>query len=248
MTTRYAVALPITITMQQQLEQLHKDALEQRASVSDDAGKLMTDITCHVIDYIFTNMIQQFASVDGISSDKRASFEESLGRIKEIKKIIHKYFGWAVSWFDAKRLAPVIGHYNQMVNQCALDSESTLCIIYDLPDDLAKKSLASLSDLNSLNASNALHAIECLIEVIDVGVTKLLKEPKELLKFNFVVNKTLDGVITMTTALSYKSLRKLGNAMDSQLHQSASDHLQQFIIPVAVSVFNQHEAVDTDLG
>ena len=49
----------------------------------------------------------------------------------------------------------------------------------------------------------------------------------------------------MTTALSYKSLRKLGSAMDPALFQTASGHLQQFIIPHPLS---WHEVVGIDPG
>ena len=180
--------------------------------------------------------------------EKLLSFKESLQQIEEIKGIIRKYFSWAVAWFNAKRLKPVISHYYQLIEYCEIDNNTMPCLIYSIPDEMAEKALLSLHELKNMNASNALQAIECLIDVVDVGVTKLLKEPKDLLKFNFIANKTLDGVFTMTTALSYKSLRKLGSAMDSQLHQSASNHLQQFIVPVAGSLFNPHEAADTNLG
>lgn len=231
MSYQYAVALPLNDRFKQQIEQLHFSAADQHASLPEQAGKLMSEITCHIIDFIFTDMVQKFAAVKDLAAEKLHSFKESLKQIEDIKAIIRKYFSWAVSWFDAKRLKPVITHYHQLLSEFSFNSDAIPCLIYAIPDVLAHKALDALNDLKDLKADNALHAIECLIEVIDVGVTKLLKEPKELLKFNFIANKTLDGVMNMTTALSYKSLRKLGSAMDPQLHQSASLHLQQFIIP-----------------
>jgi hypothetical protein len=243
METQYAVALPLNELMKQELEQLHATAVTQDSSLAEKAGKLMSEATCHIIDYIFTDMVQQFANVKEMAEEKIASFKESLSHIEEIKAIIRKYFGWAVGWFDANRLKPVIAHYHQLINECSINSAAIPCLIYAIPDVLATKALDALNDLKSLKADNALHAIECLIEIIDVGVSKLLKEPKELLKFNFIANKTLDGVMNMTTALSYKSLRKLGQAMDPALFQTASGHLQQFIIPHPLS---WHEAVGID--
>lgn len=243
METQYAVALPLNDLIRQELEQLHALSMAQDRSIAEKAGKLMSEATCHIIDYIFTDMVQQFANVKEMAEEKLASFKESLSHIEEIKAIIRKYFGWAVSWFDAKRLKPVIAHYHQLLSEFSFNSAAIPCLIYAIPDVLAHKALDALNDLKDLKADNALHAIECLIEVIDVGVTKLLKEPKALLKFNFIANKTLDGVMNMTTALSYKSLRKLGSAMDPALFQTASGHLQQFIIPHPLS---WHEAVGID--
>ncbi len=237
MKTQYAIALPLNDLFKQQIEQLHLSVVDQHASLPEQAGKLMSEITCHIIDYIFTDMVQQFTQVEGLSTQKIASFKESLEQIEEIKVIIRKYFSWVVAWFNAKRLTPVIAHYYQLITSCHINNVVLPCLIFSISDELAAKSLKALNDLKCVDHHNpnpanpAIHAVECLIEVIDVGVTKLLKEPKELLKFNFVVNKTLDGVITMTTALSYKSLRKLGLAMDPTLYQTASGHLQQFIIP-----------------
>lgn len=57
----------------------------------------MSEATCHIIDYIFTDMVQQFANVKEMAEEKIASFKESLSHIEEIKGIIRKYFGWAVS-------------------------------------------------------------------------------------------------------------------------------------------------------
>ena len=231
MSYQYAVALPLNDRFKQQIEQLHLSAADQHASLPEQAGKLMSEITCHIIDFIFTDMVQKFAAVKDLAAEKLHSFKESLKQIEDIKAIIRKYFSWAVAWFNAKRLKPVIGHYYELIDYCEINHQALPCLMYPISDELADKAIMSLDELKSMNATNALHAMECLIEVIDVGVTKVLKEPKDLLKFNFVANKTLDGVMNMTTALSYKSLRKIGHAMDPQLHQSASLHLQQFIIP-----------------
>lgn len=250
MNTQYAVALPLTELIRQQLEQLHSSdgfsvQAESPQSLAERTGKLMCEMTCHIIDYIFTDMVQQFASVKELTADKIARFKESLQQIEEIKGIIYKYFGRAVAWLDHQRLKPVIGYYYQIINQCSIAGESVPCLIYDIPDSLAAKAMTALDELKSLKASDALQAIEYLIEIVEIGVCKLLKEPKQLLKFNFIANKTLDGVMSMTTALSYKSLRKLGQAMDPMLFDSAASHLHQFIIPHPL---NWHEAAGTNLA
>ena len=66
-------------------------------------------------------------------------------------------------------------------------------------------------------------------DVIDVGVTHLIREPKKCLKFNFVVDKTLNGVINMTTHLGYKRLEKLGTQLDQQVAVIYVDYFLKFM-------------------
>lgn len=57
-------------------------------------------------------------------------------------------------------------------------------------------------------------------------MTCLIREPKHLLKFNLVVDKTLNGVIHMTTHLGYKRLEKLGTQIDLDM---ANDYIEHFL-------------------
>ena len=43
--------------------------------------------------------------------------------------------------------------------------------------------------------SSVEEAFQTLIQIVDLGVTSLVREPKKRLKFNLVVDKTLNGVI-----------------------------------------------------
>ena len=47
-----------------------------------------------------------------------------------------------------------------------------------------------------------------------------------MLKFNFVVDKILNGVINMTTHLGYKRLEKLGSQLD---HKAAINYIDYFL-------------------
>jgi hypothetical protein len=56
----------------------------------------------------------------------------------------------------------------------------------------------------------------------------LLFVPKQRMKFNFVVDKTLNGVISVTMALAYRSFRKLGTQLPPAYFVAVADHLEQF--------------------
>ncbi len=65
--------------------------------------------------------------------------------------------------------------------------------------------------------TNMCHShLKAFTQVVDAGVTHLVREPKKMLKFNMVVDKTLTGVINLTTQLGYKRFDKLGKIYDAQ--------------------------------
>ena len=70
---------------------------------------------------------------------------------------------------------------------------------------------------------------QTLIQIVDLGVTSLIREPKKCLNFNTVVDKTLNGVINMTAHLSYKRLEKIGNQVDANAATDCVNHFLAFM-------------------
>jgi hypothetical protein len=64
-----------------------------------------------------------------------------------------------------------------------------------------------------------------------MGVTALIREPKKMLKFNLVVDKTLNGVINMTTHMGYKRLEKLGGQLNQATANDYIEHFMTFLRP-----------------
>ncbi len=223
---RHVVVLPLNDGLKQEIEQLLaalKASSEQ--SVAAKAGVLLTDITCQTIDGVFKVMMERFLQVEGLPEDKRAKIKESLTHIEEVKGIIHKYMGWAISKFSNERLLPVINYFYQSVD--SQDGHSYLVV--SLSETVAQRAIHALQDLKLKRVKDMTPAIECLIEVTDIVVDKMIRHPMHLLKFNIVVEKTLNGVIKMTTSMAYKNLLKLGRSLDPLLYDTAADHLQQFL-------------------
>lgn len=75
----------------------------------------------------------------------------------------------------------------------------------------------------------ALH-IELIIMVIDETMEPLSIEPKNLMKFNFVVNKTLDGIISLVKVLFKRMLRKLAPKLPPVMFPQIAAHLESFLI------------------
>ena len=72
-------------------------------------------------------------------------------------------------------------------------------------------------------------ALKAFTQVVDQGVTHLIREPKKMLKFNVVVDKTLNGVIHLTTQLGYKRFDKLGSIYDADTMSYYFEHLLAFL-------------------
>ena len=79
------------------------------------------------------------------------------------------------------------------------------------------------------NNSYVAPALKVFTQIVDQGVTSLVREPKKMLKFNLVVDKTLNGVINLTTQLGYKRFDKLMRIYDAQMMSQYFDHFLTFL-------------------
>ena len=100
---------------------------------------------------------------------------------------------------------------------------------YPISQQLENQIKASSQKLAQGDQAEISNALKLLTDVIDVGVTHLIREPKKCLKFNFVVDKTLNGVINMTTHLGYKRLEKLGTQLDQDVASKYVDYFLNFM-------------------
>ena len=231
----YRIALPLQADTAQRIQrltaQLETGQREagQDQSLAGEAGQVMTDVGCQLIDVVFGDLVQQFLHVSALPA-----FRESLAAIEDVKAVLRKYLPWAISFFSNERLAPVAKHYATLIESREVDGLTLSYLQFPLPAAVAAIAVKSLEDLEQHRVKTAADAIEGLIQVIDVSLDVLLKQPKTLLKFNFVVDKTLNGVINMTTAMSYKNLRKLGQQLDPSLFDPLTQHLRQFLVTAAV--------------
>ncbi len=222
----YRIALPLRAETALRISRLTEQLQAgQSESLSTEAGQMMSEVGCQLIDVVFGELVQQFLHVSALPA-----FRESLATIEEVKTILRKYLPWAISFFGHERLAPVAKHYADLIDSRQVDGLDLPFLAFDLPDPVAKLAVQSLEDLEQHRVKTAVTAIDSLIQVIDVSLGVLLKQPKALLKFNFVVDKTLNGVINMTTSMSYKNLHKLGQQLDPSLFDALTNHLRQFLI------------------
>jgi hypothetical protein len=219
------IAIPMSVSLCQELKQLNQRLQTgEREPLAHEAGRLISDVACASIDTIFGDMLKRMADASG-----KSSYQDAQGTVEEVKVVLRKYLPWATGFFSNERLTPVAQHYDQLL-VCQQDgAQSSAYLTFAISAKLAEQSLHSLEQLRIGQVSTARAAIDILILVIEESLVPLLYTPKKLLKFNFVADKTLNGVISMTNSLAFRQLRKLGDQLEPTLFVPVADHLQQFL-------------------
>ena len=194
-----------------QLLQGHK---ESQASA---LGDVLSEMACEVIEQVFMVLLQE--------NQHHSQTGESEKVIQQILEAIRKYMPWSVSFFGNDRLVPLVEYLSKSIQ---LEDEKVY-MTYPIEQQLAQQVKTSSQKLAGGDRHETVNALKLLTDVIDVGVTHLIREPKKCLKFNFVVDKTLNGVINMTTHLGYKRLEKLGTQLDQQVAVIYVDYFLKFM-------------------
>ena len=188
-----------------------------KESQANALGNVLSEMACEVIEQVFMVLLQE--------NQHHSQTGESEKVIQQILEAIRKYMPWSVSFFGNDRLVPVVEYLSKTIQ---LEDEKVY-MTYPIEQQLAQQVKSSSHKLAGGDRHETVNALKLLTDVIDVGVTHLIREPKKCLKFNFVVDKTLNGVINMTTHLGYKRLEKLGTQLDQQVAVFYVDYFLKFM-------------------
>jgi hypothetical protein len=101
---------------------------------------------------------------------------------------------------------------------------------FGLSPALATEIARVIPTLKDGSAQSFDEGIELIIQVIDETMVPLSIEPKNLMKFNFVINKTLDGIIGLVKVLFKRMLRKLAPKLPPEMFPHFAAHLETFLI------------------
>lgn len=201
-----------------------------KASQAEVAGRLITEASCDILDAFFGDMIAEMMEKTG-----DPGFREAHAMIQEVKAKLHQYLGWITGFFSNERLAPVVKHYQSlMVHLPVADGELTerAHLAFAISPALAREAQAALTGLRDPATADIKAGVEVLIRVIEEALEPLLYVPKQRMKFNLVVDKTLNGFIVVTKTLVFRSFRKLGVQLPQSLYIPVADHLESFLYPI----------------
>lgn len=212
----YSVSLKIQPETHQRFLDIHQQLNAGDVdSLAKPLGENLADISCEVIDQVFGNLAKMSKSDD----------HESEKIIQQIMVTTRKYMPWSVSFFANDRLKPMVNYLYDLISE----QEGQCFITYPVDQSLVVELLACVEKMKDGNNLYVSPALKAFTEVVDQGVTHLVREPKKILKFNVVVDKTLNGIIHVTTQLGYKRFEKLGQIYDAQSMTGYFSHFLAFL-------------------
>ena len=200
-------------------EKLHAGVKESQSKV---LGDVLSDLSCEIIEQVFSVLLKDEQDNSTMTEKQRHESEKVL---QQILDTFRKYMPWSVSFFGNERLLPLVDYMTSLMKE----HEQDVYITYPITPQLVQQAQTLTEQLRAGNMQSVEEAFQTLIQIVDLGVTSLVREPKKRLKFNLVVDKTLNGVINMTTHLGYKRLEKLGTQVDQTTATHYINHFLAFM-------------------
>ncbi|EEX02684.1 hypothetical protein HMPREF0010_02875 [Acinetobacter baumannii ATCC 19606 = CIP 70.34 = JCM 6841] len=200
-------------------EKLHAGVRESQSKV---LGDVLSDLSCEIIEQVFSVLLKDEQDNSTMTQKQRYESEKVL---QQILDTFRKYMPWSVSFFGNERLLPLVDYMTSLMKE----REQEVYITYPITPQLVQQAQTLTEQIREGNMQSVEKAFQTLIQIVDLGVTSLVREPKKRLKFNLVVDKTLNGVINMTTHLGYKRLEKLGTQVDQTTATHYINHFLAFM-------------------
>ncbi|MBJ9722777.1 hypothetical protein I5515_13325 [Acinetobacter calcoaceticus] len=219
----YEVFLKISDSTYTQFEAIRQklhDGVSQ--SQAKPLGDVLSDLSCEIIEQVFSVLLQQGQGSTTMSPKQQAESEKV---VQQVLETFRKYMPWSVSFFGNERLLPLVDYMTALMKERG----QQIYITYPVTLQLVQQAQNLKEQIRDGNMQSIAAAFETLIQIVDLGVTSLVREPKKRLKFNLVVDKTLNGVINMTTHLGYKRLEKLGTQVDQTTATHYINHFLAFM-------------------
>ena len=197
------------LELQQLLNLGHPDSLAQ------PVGENLAEIACQIVEQVFGYLSQ-------ISAEQQHF--ESEHTVEQIIATIRKHLPWSMQLLSNERLTLLMNDLAAMTS--VHDGQTWLH--YPIAPALARKFTTQCQNLSD-DPTKVPAAFATVVEIIDQGVTQLVRRPKQKLKFNFVVDKSLAGVIGLTTQMGYKRLEKMAKQLTPEQAQAYLQHFIKFI-------------------
>ncbi len=217
---RNIVQLPISAALYKQFIELSDYIDNNPKGDTAQVGRLLSQFSIELIDNVFEGLLTDLKAID-------PNFHEVAKLTEESKNMVRKYMPWAFGQMSMERAGPLIAHYRSLMKVHSQDQ--SIWVEYPIPAELAARSRASIAEFQTGTVKSPQKSIEVLIDSIDASMEPLFYQPKNLMKFNFITNKTLNGVVSVTMALIQRQLRKLGTSLPPATYEPIGRHLSRFV-------------------
>jgi hypothetical protein len=183
---------------------------------------LLTAVYFQLLDTTFVNILDALGK--GVSPSKELA--DAHRTINDVKEKAQHYLLWIVKFIANKRFVPVIAHFYTLLQQ---NDEGQPSVVFPLSNDLTADIKRVVADLAESRAENFDQGSELIIRVVEASMMPLAIVPKNLMKFNFMVDKTLSGIISLSQILIKRMLNKLSPKIETQSYPQIATHLQTFL-------------------
>lgn len=219
----YSILLKINDVTHGQFEtirqQLNAGTHESQSRI---LGEVLSEIACDIVEQVFSVLLIQNRQPTQLTHKYTVESEKV---IQQIIGAVRKYMPWSIALFGNERLCPFANYFSNMIKY----HDEQVYVSYPIDRQLVQQAHTLVTQLKNNEISDMVDVFQTLIQIVDLGVTSLIREPKKCLNFNTVVDKTLNGVINMTAHLSYKRLEKIGNQVDANAATDCVNHFLAFM-------------------
>lgn len=212
-------------------ELLHNLKTQPKVPQGETATTLMQSASEDLIHVFFTQLMHALEA-----ENPDPAYREIEHLVQDINHKLNQGLSLISGFFKNDRILPAVTHYAGLFIELPRDGELAPHIAVELPDAVLLKAEAACAALREGRANDASEGIDVLTDIIHLAFAQLLVKPKQLMKFNFVVDKTVSGVINLAESLTFRSLRKLGEHIPPSQYAVLAQHIEGFVFKHAKSV------------
>lgn len=192
--------------------------------MAHELGDVLASVSIQVIQQVFIDLLeQQKRRLTRPEGYKVAEDSEKV--IEHVLSAFKKYLPWSVAFFSNERLLPMVNYFAT----CIVKQNDAIFVRYPVDEATVQTALDAIEQVLAGDKASITKAFAQLTKIIDTGVETLIRKPKAMLKFNFVVDKTLNGVIQVSTTMAYKRLEGLGREVQLESAPHYIDHFLKFL-------------------
>ena len=196
----YKINLPVSASTYQQIFEVSKQIRDgSQKNLSREYGEAVTQMACEILRHIFGIMTIDNEYTKGSGADTKKVMEDVTAQLQ-------KYMPWSVSLFGNERLLPVV---NYLFSQFK-EKDGQMYLQYPVSAQFVNQLQHNAEAIAKGDQAKISAGFDNIIQIIETGIDELIKKPKDMLKFNIVADKTLNGVIKLLTNLGNKRIEKTG--------------------------------------
>ena len=219
------VLLPLTAQLHQQFQGIRQQLNSgSREKLAKPLGAILASLSCEILDRMFGDLVEK-SKAQAKTRDELEMVRDSEKVVTQVNETFKKYLPYAVSLFGNERLVPLVNYLDAQM----IEKNGSFYLVFDVDEALLNRTIEAAERVKAGDKAKIPLAFDGLIKIVDLGVTALIREPKKILNFNFVVDKTLTGILNMTTSLGYKRLEKLSTQMEVESAAQYVDHFIGFV-------------------